>query len=124
MAAGDEVERRISEREFCVLSRLYDDHAVRVQQPGCGGHVRWPRLGGRRHERDLGCVLKSLSQHLATSGLDVERGRSPTEPRREQAGVAPRRSLLGGAASQPGEVPPGDVGVFAEFDQVLERRIG
>ncbi len=95
MAADDEVERRVGERQRRLVVVGHHGDAARVQQRGGLGQVRRPALGGDHQPWER----PRLGEHLAAAGLDVERrGRRPD---RRAARPSPGRSPTTAAARWP-----------------------
>ena len=117
MAADHQVECARAERQRRVVRAGRDqDAAPRPEQPGRAGRVRRPGFGGD-HAR---WPRREPGQHLAATGVQVERGAGLRQPCRGQPCVTPGRPLLRGPAVQPAEVPPVHRGCLGLGGQVLE----
>ena len=117
MPAAHEVERPAPQGHGRLVAGGGDDpHAERTQPPDGDVDVREPALGGDQQRREV----DQLAQQLAAAGLEVHHPRRPRRPPSQQAGVAPRRPLLGRPAVEPREVPAVDRRGVGLVDQVVE----
>lgn len=116
MSTRHEVEGGIGEGQRGFVGIGDDDHATRMEEAGGPCDVRRPRFGGHGRRWEPG----RLGEDLSPTGLDVERRRGGSQSLGQLPGVAPWGPLLGGAALEPREVPPGDVGVGTEGDEIVE----
>lgn len=89
MARGHQVERVIGERQWRLVPRRDDHRAQRMQALRGQGGVGRPRLDGRHGGQEGG----GAGEHLAASGVNVQRGRHARQPLPQQALVAPRRAF-------------------------------
>jgi hypothetical protein len=116
----DQLERLVGERQRVALLRLVHLDAAWPQHLTGALRIGRPCLGDahplRQHSR--------LGDHLAATGVDVQRGRDPCQPVGEQARVAPRWTLLRGTTVEPREAPTGDVGGLGLGDEIIERHHG
>ena len=101
MSRGDQVERRIGERERHAFPRDMHLDPTRSEQLPRPGGVRRPRLRDTHPGRQPG----GFGEHLAASGVDVHCGSHRRQPPGQQARVTPRRPFLGRPPVEPAEVP-------------------
>ena len=105
------------ERQAFAVGRFVDLDASWLQDftRACG--IGGPGLGDAHPRRQR----RRRCDHLSAAGVDVERGPGRRQPRSQQSGVPPRRSLFGGPLLKPAETPPRHIRCLSLAHQILER---